>query len=159
MIEEYYSNRCLHRRRQMRKVALALALTTGLMSAVVGTAGACTIDGIPSAFANDTRAVVYKQAPTTATYAWWAHFAFPHAFRVGQPVVFKEDDAQVRKLLPLADLRRSWRWGFGDKTSVVGDQAAHVYRRAGKYRVSVAAYFRGYGWETFDSITVAVRRS
>jgi len=38
MIEEYYSNRCLHRRRQMRKVALALALTTGLMSAVVGTA-------------------------------------------------------------------------------------------------------------------------
>ncbi len=65
----------------------------------------------------------------------------------------------MRKLLPLADLRRSWRWGFGDKTSVVGDQAAHVYRRAGKYRVSVAAYFRGYGWETFDSITVAVRRS
>ncbi len=142
----------------MRKVALALTLATGLTSAVAGTAGACTIDGIPSAFANDTRAVIYKQAPTKATYGWWAHFAFPRTFRVGQRVVFKEDDAQVRKLLPLADLRRSWRWSFGDKTNSVGDQAAHVYRRAGKYRVLVAAYFIGYGWEAFDSITIAVGR-
>lgn len=143
----------------MRKVALALALATGLASAVAGTAWACTIDGKPSAFANNTRAVIYKQAPTKATYAWWAHFAFPHTFRVWRPIVFKEDDAQVRKALPLADLRRSWRWNFGDKTSAIGDRTAHVYHRAGKYRVSVAAYFIGYGWETFDSITVSIRRA
>ena len=53
-----------------------------------------------SAFANNIRAVLYQHAPTPATYASWARFAFPRAFRVGQHIAFHENDAQVQ--LPAA---------------------------------------------------------
>lgn len=134
-------------------VSLALTLA-GTMSAQ-----ACTLDGKPSAFANDVRAVIYSKAPTEATYAWWARFAFPRAFHVGQRIAFHEDDAQIRKVLPsMADLSRSWRWDFGDKAAQVGDRATHSYARAGRYKVAVEAYFHGYGWQAFDTITITVKR-
>jgi len=144
----------------MRRLTLsfpAFALAIGLASGV-GAAHACTIDGKPSVFANGTRAVIYKAAPTAATYATWAHFTFPRAFRAGQGILLKEDDALMRKVLPQADLRRSWRWRLGDGTTQTGDTATHSYRRAGKYKVAVDAYFKGYGWQQFDSVTVTVHR-
>ncbi len=144
----------------MRRLALsfpALALAIGFVS-VVGAAHACTIDGKPSVFANGTRAVIYKGVPTAATYATWAHFAFPRAFRAGQRILLKEDDALMRTVLPQADLSRSWRWHLGDGTVQTGDTAAHAYRRAGKYKATVDAYFKGYGWQQFDSVTVTVHR-
>ena len=142
----------------MRQVLCSLGLAAGLVSMVPMTTSACTIDGKPSAFANNIRAVLYQHAPTPATYAWWARFTFPRAFRVGQPIAFHESDAQVRPLLPLADLTRSWRWEFGDKTAQVGDHVTHRYQHPGTYKVSVAAYFPKYGWEAFDSITITIRR-
>jgi PKD domain len=142
----------------MRQVLCSLGLAAGLVSIVSMTTSACTIDGKPSAFANNIRAVLYQHAPTPATYAWWARFAFPRAFRVGQHIAFHENDAQVRPLLPLADLKRSWRWEFGDKTAQVGDRVTHRYQHPGKYRVSVDAYFPKYGWEAFDSITITIQR-
>jgi len=143
----------------MRQVLCSLGLAAGLVSIVSMTTSACTIDGKPSAFANDIRAVLYQQAPTPATYAWWARFTFPRAFRVGQPIAFHESDAQVRPLLPLADLTRSWRWEFGDKTAQVGDRVTHRYQQPGRYKVSVEAYFPTYGWEAFDSMTITIQRA
>ena len=70
----------------MRRPLTVLALTAGLVAAFTVPAHACTIDGKPSAIANDTRAVVYMGAPTAATYATWARFAFPHAVRAGQHI-------------------------------------------------------------------------
>jgi hypothetical protein len=146
----------------MRRCALALALATGLAPLVVGPASACTVDGVPSAFANKTRAVLYKGAPTTATYAYWARFAFPRAYRVGQRIAFNENDALVRPVLKQADLTRSWRWRFNDgggSAAQIGDRVAHSYRRAGKYKVAVDAYYPTYhGWLQFDSITITIRR-
>jgi len=144
----------------MRYLTISLpgcVLAIGLLS-VAGTAHACTIDGKPSVFANGTRAVIYKAAPTAATYATWAHFAFPRAFRAGQRILLKEDDALMRTVLPQADLSRSWRWRLGDGTMQTGDTAAHAYRRAGTYKATVDAYFKGYGWQQFDSVTVTVHR-
>ena len=135
----------------------ACALAIGLVSAAE-TAHACTIDGKPSVFANGIRAVIYKKAPTAATYATWAHFAFPRAFHTGERILLKEDDVLMRTVLPRADLSRSWRWHLGDGTTRTGDTAAHVYQRAGTYRATVDAYFKGYGWEQFDSVTVTVHR-
>jgi len=135
----------------------ACALAIGLAS-VIGAAQACTIDGKPSVFANGTRAVIYKAAPTAATYATWAHFAFPRAFRAGQGILLKEDDALMRTVLPQADLTRSWRWHSGDGTARTGDTMTHTYRRAGTYKATVDAYFKGYGWQLFDSVTVTVHR-
>ncbi len=137
---------------------VAAALAAVLLAGAGGYASACTLDGKPSAFANGVRAVTYTKAPTPATYAWWARFAFPVAFHTGQQITFREDDAQVRKVLPsLADLHRSWRWRFGEGKPVIGDQASHVYRHAGRFRVSADAYFPGYGWQAFDTITITVR--
>jgi len=140
--------------RHLTRALPACALTIGLAS-VVGAAHACTIDGKPSVFANGTRAVIYKAAPTAAT---WAHFAFPRAFRAGQRILLKEDDALMRTVLPQADLSRSWRWRLGDGTMHTGDTAAHAYRRAGTYKATVDAYFKGYGWQQFDSVTVTIHR-
>ena len=141
----------------MHQVLSSLGLAAGLVSIVSMTTSACTIDDKPSAFANNIRAVLTKQAPTAATYGWWARFAFPRAFRVDQPIAFHENDGQVRPLLPLADLKRSWRWEFGDKTAQVSDRVTHRYQHPGTYKVSVDAYFPQYGWEAFDSITITIQ--
>jgi hypothetical protein len=143
---------------QMRRMLYPAAFVACLAPIVVSNARACLIDGKPSAFANGVRAVLDKQAPTPATWSWWAHFAFPVAFRVGQLIAFHEDDAQVRKVLEPAALRRPWRWRFGDGTSVVGNHATYGYRRPGHYRISVDAYFPGSGWQPFDTISMTVQR-
>ncbi len=144
----------------MRRLAVALALVGGLTPLIAGPAAACTVDGVPSAMANNTRAVIYKAAPTTATYAYWARFAFPRAFRAGQRIAFNEDDALVRPVLKQADLHRTWRWRFNDGGAAqIGDRVAHSYRRAGKYKVAVEAYYpTAGGWLQFDSITITIAR-
>lgn len=140
--------------------ASALALTLALLGWTPTPVWACAIDGVPTAFANGRVAVIFNGAPTTATYAWWARFVFPQAYSAGQPVAFREDDARIRKVLaPFQyDRRRSWQWQFGDGTQVTADAARHVYRRAGHYRVTVNAYFRNYGWKSFDTITIVINR-
>jgi hypothetical protein len=134
-----------------------LALGASLTMALSATAAACSIDGKPSVFANNVPAVI-GPAPTVASYATWAHFAFPHAFKAGAPIHFRENDAQIRRVLPpMADLHRPWRWRFGDGASQVADRVRHVFRYRGRYRVSVDAYFPHYGWEQFDSVTVTIQ--
>lgn len=141
----------------MRRSILALA--GGLAAILSGAASACTIDGKPSAIANNTRAVIFNGAPTAATYATWARFTFPRPYHARQRIAFREDDGLVRPVLKQADLTRSWRWRFGDGTSHIGDRVAHAYRRAGKYKVAVDAYYPQYGgWQQFDSITISIRR-
>ncbi len=143
----------------MRRSVLTLALVASLTPLIAGPVAACSVDGVPSAFANNTRAVIDKAAPTAATYVYWARFAFPRAYRAGQQIIFHEADALVRPVLTLADLRRSWRWRYGDGTNATCDRIAHVYRRAGKYKVAVDAYYPHYrGWQQFDSITISVVR-
>jgi len=146
----------------MRRFALAFALATGLAPLAVGpatSAHACAIDGVPSAFANGIRAVIFKGAPTAATYPYWARFAFPSAYRAGRRITFNEDDALVQPLLKLADLAHSWRWRYGDGAADTGDRVAHNYQRPGRYRVAVDAYFPAYGgWQQFDSITITVQK-
>jgi len=145
----------------VRGAMLAAAVLVGLgavtQGAMVRDAAACTIDGKPSAYANGAGAVRVKTIPTIRTYAWWASFAFPTPFQVGQTVSFYENDAQVRPILPLADLSRSWRWSFGDGSTVVGDRVTHRYAHAGRYKMRVEAYFAHNGWLPFDTITVVVR--
>lgn len=141
----------------MRRSLTACALAGGLAVILAGSVSACTIDGTPSAIANNTRAIIYKKAPTAATYSTWARFAFPRPYRAGQRIAFREDDALVRPVLTQADLRRSWRWRFGDGASHTGDRVAHTYRRPGTYKVAVDAYYPHYGgWQQFDSITITI---
>ena len=147
----------------MRRALYPTAFATALAAlapvlAVAPPARACSLDGKPSAYANGVPAVVVHTAPTVATYVWWAHFAFPRAFRAGQHIRLNEDDAAIRKVLPPAAARRHWRWRFGDGNTVIGDRVAHVYRRPGRYKLSVEAYFPSSGWQQFDTITVTVRR-
>ena len=143
----------------MLRLRLVLPVMVSFM--LVSAVSACAIDGKPSAYANGVRAVIAKGAPTVAEYqTWWAHFIFPRTFRTGQHIAFHEDDALVRKalqaILPHPD--RPWRWRFGDGAALMSDRPTHAYRRAGRYRVSVDAYFSAYGWKTFDTITITVRR-
>ena len=134
-------SRCIARmRRRTRRHAIVVVLLGGL-AAGTSLAHACTIDGKPSAVANRTRAIIFRGAPTAATYASWARFAFPGAFRVGQRIAFHEDDALVRSVLTQADLRHAWRWRFGDGAAQTGDRVAHTYRRAGRYKVAVDASY------------------
>lgn len=144
----------------MRRLLYALPLAASLL--MLGSANGCSLDGKPSAFANGVRAVIVKGAPTVKTWSWWAHFAFPVAFRAGRRIVFHEDDAQVRTVIQPVALRRPWRWRFSDGAAVIGDRATHVYRRPGRYRVYVDAYFPVagpvHGWQPFDTITITVRR-
>ncbi len=143
----------------MRRTVMALCLAGSLGFCVTGTAGACTVDGKPSAFANSIRAAIFKGAPTAATYTYWARFAFPRSFRAGRRIAFREDDALVRPVLTQANLRRLWRWRFGDGAAQIGDRVTHSYRHAGKYKVAVDAYYPGYdGWAQFDSITITIVR-
>ena len=144
-------------RRALYSVVLATAATT-VGSLVAVPAGACSLDGKPSAYANGVPAVVVHTAPTVATYVWWAHFAFPRSFHAGQHIQLHEDDATIRKLLPPAATRRPWRWRFGDGDSVIGDRVTHLYHRPGRYKLAVEAYFPTYGWQQFDTITVTVYR-
>jgi len=125
----------------MRRSALTLAFAASLTALIAGPVAACSVDGVPSAFANNTRAVIYKVAPTAATYVYWARFAFPHTYRAGQRITFHEADALVRPVL------------------TTGNRVTHVYRRAGTYKVAVDAYYPHYGgWQQFDSITISVVR-
>jgi PKD repeat protein len=64
----------------------------------------------------------------------------------------------MRKALPQADLRRSWRWRLGDGTMRTGDTVTHAYRRPGEYKATVESYVKGYGWQQFDSVTVTIGR-
>jgi len=143
--------------RRSKLTPCALALVIGLAS-TVGLARACTFDGKPSAFADGRRAVLDTAPPGPATSAWGARFAFAQAFRTGQRVVFHEDDAQVRPVLPAADLHRGWRWRFGDGGGQPGDQVTHRYDRPGHYKISVDAYFAHYGWQPFDTIAITIKR-
>lgn len=143
----------------MHRALVPLAVAVGLAGFLAAPVTACTIDGKPSAIADNTRAVIFKGAPTAATYAYWARFAFPRTFHTGRRIAFREDDALVRPVLKLADLNRSWRWRFGDGASQAGDRVTHTYRRAGKFKVAVDAYYPSVkGWFQFDSITITVRR-
>ncbi len=146
----------------MRRFALAFVLATGLVPLAIGSAAparACAIDGVPSAFANGIRAVIFKGAPTAATYSYWARFAFPSTYRAGRRIAFNEDDKLVRPVLKLADLAHSWRWRYGDGGADTGDRVAHRYQRPGRYRVAVDAYFPSYGgWQQFDSITITMQK-
>ncbi len=142
----------------MRRVLPPIILVAALGSVVGSPAQACSLDGKPSAYADGVPAVVVHTIPTVATYAWWAHFAFPRAFRAAQRLRLNEDDRAIRTLLPSSALRRPWRWRFGDGNAQIGDRVTHIYRRPGRYKLSVEAYFPSYGWQAFDTITVTVRR-
>ncbi len=153
-------------RRALYSAVLASA-ATALGSLVAAPIQACSLDGKPSAYANGVPAVVVHTVPTVKTYVWWAHFAFPRAFRAGQHIRLNEDDAVIRKLLPVPALQRPWRWRFGDGDMEIGDRVTHVYRRPGRYKLFVEAYFpcatptsdpHTCGWEAFDTITVTARR-
>lgn len=146
-------------RRALYPTAFATAIATlAPFLAAAPFVRACALDGKPSAYADGVPAVVVRTAPTVATYVWWAHFAFPRSFRAGQHIRFNEDDASVRRLLPPAARSRPWRWRFADGNTLIGDRVAHVYRRPGRYKLSVEAYFPSYGWQAFDTITVTIHR-
>lgn len=136
-------------------LACAAVLASSLLF-MPAMAGACALDGKPSAYADNVPAVIARQPPTAATWSWWAHFAFPGRYRHGQQVVFRENDAQVRKLLSYAQLSRGWRWRFGEGSAAFADRPSHTYRRPGHYRVYVDAYIPGAGWNTFDTISIWV---
>lgn len=146
----------------MSRLTLVCGLVAAATFAMANSAQACALDNKPSAYANGARSVITTGAPTVATFSWWAHFTFPHALRVGQRVVFREDDAQVRKALP-ASLQHSpypWRWRFGDGHAAIADRPSHVYRQPGHYKVSVDVYGKVNGkgeWLTFDAITAMVK--
>ncbi len=141
----------------MRRFGLSLVSLLAAFAVLSSGAHACSLDGKPSAYADGVRAVLTRGMPTAATYSWWAHFTFARTLQAGRPIRFREDDAQVRPLLLPEALRHSWRWYFGDGGALTSDQATHTYRRPGRYKVQVTAYFPHYGWQAFDQITLTVR--
>jgi len=132
-------------------VSLVLAINT-----LIGYA--CTIDNKPSVSANGRLAVV-APAPTQATWPTWAHFLFPGTYHRSRPVVLAENVASVRRALntlrPVPE-NRPWRWDFGDGHTAYGSRVTHSFARAQRYKISVQAYFKGYGWQAFDTVTINV---
>jgi PKD domain len=141
-----------------------LVFASGMLSIVLvlassPTAGyACTIDNKPSVYANGLLAIV-APAPTQATWPTWAHFIFPRAFHSKRTVTLSENVTLVRTALntlrPVPE-NRPWRWDFGDGKTAYGARVSHSFPRAKRYRVSVQAYFKGYGWQAFDTVTINV---
>jgi hypothetical protein len=136
---------------------LPLCLLATLLAGGTGPATACVIDGIPSLSANGHLAAKNLHVPEHASFLTWSPFVIRQAFRRGTPVRLSEDRRKLKNVLAPAGLHSQWRWTFGDGTSATGGTATHNYRRAGTYRVMVAAYFAAYrAWVPFDSVMLTI---
>jgi hypothetical protein len=102
---------------------------------------------------------VVAPAPTQATWPTWSHFLFPGTYHRTRSVTLAENVPLVRKALNSlrpAPENRSWRWEFGDGHTSYGSRVTHSFARTGRYRITVKAYFKGYGWQAFDTVTINV---
>lgn len=136
------------------------ALVAGAVLAGADSAAACSLDNRPSMSAGGILARLTKTGPTASTLSTWAIFTIPRVFSADRPLRFGESQADVRLSLPASALAHPWRWSFGDGATQTGFSAAHSYRRAGTYRVSVRGYFSSgtyQQWLEFDAATISIR--
>ncbi len=141
-----------------RAVALLLLLV-GAFAARQAVTHACTLDGQPTAVANGQRAAPSRGAISAATVRTWAPFSFPGSYRVNTGIRLREDQAQLRAVLPPEAWERAWLWQFGDGTHTLGRSVVHRYRRPGRYRITVAAYYPTWrSYVAFDAVRIVLTR-
>jgi hypothetical protein len=142
-----------------RYLAVIVGLTLGVAS-TVAPAGACTLDGQPTASANGRLARLNPHTPqTTADLATWAAFIFTQHFHARLPVTLTEDRRALARVLIAEALRRPWRWEFGDGSTGYGWSVRHTYARPGTWRVTVDAYLPNTKkWYHFDQVMLTVER-
>jgi hypothetical protein len=87
--------------------------------------------------------------------AHWAEFTFTRSFLTAQPVHFSENIAALRRSLPAQAFGKPWRWRFSDGAALTGYSVKHSFRKPGDYKVTVSAYYSGYGqYLPFDDALV-----
>ncbi len=135
----------------------AIALAT---ASSVAPAGACTLDGQPTASANGQLARLNPHTPqTTADLATWAAFIFTQRFHAGRPITLAEDRRALTRVLIPAALHRPWRWEFGDGSMGYGWSVRHSYAHPGSWRITVDAYLPSTKkWYHFDQVMLTVER-
>ena len=135
----------------------ALIVLSAIALTAPPTAGACTIDGKPTALANGSRAVLSHVTFTLGTARTWALFSFPGRYRAHALIRFTEDRGQLRYALPADALRHTVRWDFGDGTHAVGWAVTHRYAHAGIYRITMNAYYSiWHRYFPFDNVRISI---
>jgi hypothetical protein len=143
----------------LRRYILALSLVAVALLNGIGTARACSLDGIPSLLVNG-HLVAANRARPAGQLATWAPFEAPGLYTPGQPVLLREIRGRVLWTLPPSAFKIPWRWTFGDGAQARGMSSHHSYRHAGNYVIGVQAYLtdgRNSGWYVFDTILIHVR--
>jgi len=142
--------------RRVRRLLPAVVIALGLLA--TATAQACTIDGKPSVSANGILALRNESRASPGNLGHWAVFVFGTSFAVGQKVQFAENTPLLRSALPSQAWGKPWRWTLGDGTTLTGYSVRHVYAHAGSYKLTISAYYSGYGqWLEFDDALVTIR--
>jgi hypothetical protein len=142
----------------MRRVLWLLVVLLAVPAGTAWHALACSIDNIPSLSANGVLARLNTTPPTKANVRWWEPFVLTQPFAGAQLVRFAENVREVRKALPAQAFSHPWKWTFGDGASATGFSATHVYRKPGRYRVLVSAYYPDYhAWYGFDGALLTLQ--
>jgi hypothetical protein len=143
----------------MKRALWLLAVLLALPAGAALHALACSLDNIPSLSANGVLAHLNTTPPTKANVHWWEPFVLTQLFTGVRPVRFAENVREVRGTLPAQAFSRAWKWTFGDGASATGFSATHVYRKPGRYRVLVSAYYPDYhAWYGFDGVLLTLQR-
>jgi len=138
------------------RLAILVTLAPAVMGWHVGSAQACSIDGVPSLTVNGYGVVINKTPPTGSALKVWAPFVLSFPLHTGRAEELSEITQRVA-LQPEA-FKHPWRWNFGDGSPTVrGMSAKHTYSRPGVYKVTVEAYFASNSfWYTFDAVQIRV---
>jgi hypothetical protein len=138
--------------------ALALVLLPAVMAVGAWPALACALNGVPSLSVNGALVVKNPAIPTnSAQLAEYTLFIVPRPVAVRSIVTFSENLRELAQSLNPWDMRRPWRWQFGDGTAAYGWTVKHAYGRAGSVRVSVDCYDPGTKqWYEFDQVRIRV---
>ena len=121
---------------------------------------ACAIDQKPSMSADGLRARVNTEAPASqAQFSTWSIFVFGPAYHAGHAVTLSEDRGEVARTLTPAEMRRPWRWRFGDGATAYGWTVRHAYASPTWRRIEVDAYDPAIKrWFVFDRVSIRVQR-
>ena len=143
----------------MKRFVLAITVTSACLIVGGGAAlvQACALDNVPSMSMNGKLASHNKKMPhNLRLYAPFYFKVKPEAMARDR---FSENKKEVAKSLTAAAMKRAPQWYFGDGSKAAyGWSVRHVYKRKGRYKLTVRAYYaRDHQWFAFDESDVTIR--